>query len=180
MSHQLTPLWSLELYALEGPLILVAWILLLCRVTTVDDQMKANLSSGWLPDPALCGGCWLPVGRNGLQGFCLWAWSGGSWNKCRPTGGQRWVLKWADVGFGVSDQMSVCWWARVFPDMVGYESGESQSWYCLLMGGAKSQHGWLKDSSGPRAGVCQLVQGQGPWGLRCLTTGEWGLFQSWY
>lgn len=46
MSHQLTHLWSLELCALEGPLILVAWVLLLCRIATVDDQMKANLSSG--------------------------------------------------------------------------------------------------------------------------------------
>ena len=156
MSHQLTPLWSLELYALEGPLILVAWVLLLCRVTMVGDQMKANPSSGWLPEPALCGGCWLPVCRNGLQGFCLRAWSGGSWNKCGPTGGQRWVLKRVQ-GLGsqikcqsADGQSCLLTWLVMSP-------GSPKVGIGRLIDGAKSQHSWLKDSSGSRAGVCQLV-----------------------
>ena len=68
-SHQCTPFSSLELYAPGVPPVWVAWALLLCGLTTVGGLVGlVGPWSGWMPGPALCGGCQLLVGGARSQG----------------------------------------------------------------------------------------------------------------
>ena len=122
--------------------------------------------SCWLPDPALCRGCWLLVGRAGSWGGCLW-------NPRGPRASAGSLVGRVEVQ-KILGLVLAHWWVKPGPGASAVpQMNKAKTWGLAagprnpragvgsLVGGAGFWHSWLQNLGCSEARVGPLLSGVG-------------------